>query len=269
MRLFANAKYDFIGQRRPGPTSHRDLHAAGADHHLARGLNYSVEFTGGTLIQVHSQTVVDVGAVRDGLSARGINGAEIQTFGSDQEIVIRARVTVAGTDADNTQIPAPPWRKPGPGARRRQLRRRPHRGGRPQGGRGTPDPGVLAILLSFVAVLAYLAYRFEWRFGVAAVVATAHDVIATSPSSDPPTRGQPVRGGRPPDDARVFPQRHDRDLRPDSREPPPEKREDFESILNRSINETLPRTIFTARHRARHPVGPAVLAATWSVRSRW
>jgi hypothetical protein len=64
---------------------------------LFRGLNYSVEFTGGTLMQVESAKPVDVGAIRNALAARGIEGAEIQTFGSNRELVIRARVAKEGT----------------------------------------------------------------------------------------------------------------------------------------------------------------------------
>ena len=106
---------------------------------------------------------------------------------------------------------------------------------------------ILAILLSFVAVLVYLAYRFEWRFGVAAVIATAHDILATlafigltrlEVSLFVVAALLTIVG--------LLAQRHDRDLRPGPGESaPPQARRRSSEILNRSINETLPRTFFT------------------------
>src|SRR5687767_12498179 len=102
MRLFANANYDFLGQRRIAFLVSAAFVVPGLLLLLIRGVNYSVEFTGGTLMQIETRAPVDVGAVREALNARGVTGAEIQTFGSDRELVIRAR-TVAGTDANDTQ----------------------------------------------------------------------------------------------------------------------------------------------------------------------
>ena len=90
MRLFANANYDFLGQRKWAYGISIAFSLLGLAVLLITGVNYSVEFTGGTLIQVETQKPADVGALRDALQARGIEGAEIQTFGSDREIVVRA-----------------------------------------------------------------------------------------------------------------------------------------------------------------------------------
>jgi preprotein translocase subunit SecF len=103
MRLFAHANYDFLRKRHIAYLLTLALTVPGLIVVLFRGLNYSVEFTGGTLMQVESQRPVDVGAVRNALAQRGIEGAEIQTFGSERELVIRARVAKEGTDADDTQ----------------------------------------------------------------------------------------------------------------------------------------------------------------------
>src|SRR3990170_2949897 len=103
MRLFANANYDFLRRRHIAYLLTLLLTIPGLLYVLIRGVNYSVEFTGGTLVQVQAQKPVDVGAVRNALAARGIEGAEIQAFGSDRELVIRARVAKQGTDADDTQ----------------------------------------------------------------------------------------------------------------------------------------------------------------------
>src|ERR687895_63356 len=104
----------------------------------------------------------------------------------------------------------------------------------------------MAILLSFVAVLAYLAYRFEWRFGVAAVIATAHDIIASLAFigiarlevSLFVVAGLLTILGYSLNDTIVIFDRIRENLHR-------RKRESFENILNRSINETLPRTFFT------------------------
>ena len=93
MRLFANANYDFIGRRKFGYLVSAALIVPGLLMLLVRGINYSIEFTGGTLLQVETQAPVDVGRVRSALGEGGVRGAELQTFGSDRELVIRAGPT--------------------------------------------------------------------------------------------------------------------------------------------------------------------------------
>src|SRR4029453_9603812 len=101
---------------------------------------------------------------------------------------------------------------------------------------------LLAILYSFVAVLAYLAYRFEWRFGLAAVIATAHDIVATITFigvmrlevSLGVGGGGLSMVGYPLNDTIIIFDRVRENLRK-------HKKESFAETLNRSINETLPR----------------------------
>jgi preprotein translocase subunit SecF len=247
MRLFANANYDFIGRRRVGYLISAALLVPGLLLLLARGVNYSVEFTGGTLIQIQSPAPIDVGAVRGALGARGIEGAEIQTFGSDREIAIRARTAVAGADANDTEATSSLVRQALDGvlgAGKYTVLRTEAVG--PKVGGELRHKALMAILLSFVAVLAYLAYRFEWRFGVAAVIATAHDVVA-SVAFIGITRlevslfvvaGLLTIVGYSLNDTIVIFDRIRENLHR-------RKREHFSDILNRSINETLPRTFFT------------------------
>src|SRR6476620_3978678 len=173
LRLFAHANYDFIRVR-------RYAYAVTGLFLLLRGLNYSIEFTGGTLIQVESKTPVNVAAIRSGLDREGIHGAEIQNFGAPNEFVVRARVAKPGTDANDTQATANAVREALTnvlGAGNFTVTRTEAVG--PKVGGELRTKAFLAIFLSFFAVLAYLAYRFEWRFGLAAVIATAHDILAT------------------------------------------------------------------------------------------
>jgi preprotein translocase subunit SecF len=246
MRLFANANYDFLGHRRIAFLISAAFIVPGLLLLLIRGVNYSVEFTGGTLIQVESTAPVNVGAVRDALAARGLTGAEIQTFGSERELVIRAR-TAEGTDPNDTQAGSALVRQALDGvlgAGGYTVLRTEAVG--PKVGGELRHKALMAILLSFVAVLCYLAFRFEWRFGVAAVIATIHDIVA-SLAFIGITRlevslfvvaGLLTIVGYSLNDTIVIFDRIRENLHR-------RKREHFGEVLNRSINETLPRTFFT------------------------
>jgi preprotein translocase subunit SecF len=247
MRLFAHANYDFLGRRNIAYLLTLAIMLPGLVVILFRGVNYSVEFTGGTLMQIETTQPVDVGAVRSALTERGVPGAEIQTFGSDRELVIRARIAKEGTDENDTQATASALQQAmdavlGPG--NYTVLRTEAVG--PKVGGELRHKALMAILLSFVAVLAYLAYRFEWRFGVAAVIATAHDIIASiafigiarlEVSLFVVAGLMTIIGYSLNDTIVIFDRiRENLHLR---------KREQFTDILNRSINETLPRTVFT------------------------
>ena len=105
-RFFANANYDFISVRKYAYALTAAVILPGLLFLLVAGLNYSIEFTGGTLLQISAKQTVDVGAVRTALDRQGVHGAEIQQFGSANEYVIRARVAKAGSDANDTQATA-------------------------------------------------------------------------------------------------------------------------------------------------------------------
>ncbi|MGH7517228.1 MAG: protein translocase subunit SecF [Gemmatimonadales bacterium] len=247
MRLFANANYDFIGRRRIGYLISLAIIVPGFLMLLIRGVNYSVEFTGGTLLQVESEMPVDVGRVRSALAAVGIQGAELQTFGSDRELVIRARVARQGTDANDTQATSGAVRTALDqtiGAGQYTVVRTEAVG--PKVGSELRQKAVIAILLSFAVVLMYLAIRFEWRFGVAAVIATAHDVVAALAFigltrlevSLFVVAGLLTIVGYSLNDTIVIFDRIRENLHRS-------KRDQFIAVLNRSMNETLPRTVFT------------------------
>jgi preprotein translocase subunit SecF len=246
-RLFANANYDFIGVRRYAYAVTAAILLPGLIFLLIAGLNYSIEFTGGTLLQIRSQKTVDVGQLRSGLDRQGIHGAEIQNFGAPNEYVIRARVAKPGTDANDTQATAAAVSHAldavlGPGSY--TVLRTEAVG--PKVGGELRQKAFLAVFLSFFAVLAYLAYRFEWRFGLAAVVATAHDILATiafigvmrlEVSLTIVAAVLSMVGYSLNDTIIIF----DR-VREDLKK---YKKDRFETVLNRAINETLPRSVLT------------------------
>jgi preprotein translocase subunit SecF len=247
LRLFSNAKYDFIGVRAYAYGVTAVVLIPGLMFLLLKGLNYSIEFTGGTLLQVQSTKPVDVADLRSGLDRQGIHGAEIQNFGAENEYVIRARVAKPGSDANDTQATAQAVSQ----ALDNVLGRGSYVVVRteavgPKVGGELRQKAFLAIFLSFFAVLAYLAYRFEWRFGLAAVAATAHDILATiafvgvmqlEVSLTVVAAVLSMVGYSLNDTIIIF----DR-VRENLHK---HKHESFEEILNRSVNETLPRSILT------------------------
>ena len=247
MRLFANANYDFISRRRIAYGITAAFVAAGLVALLIRGFQYSVEFTGGTLARIQTQEVLDVGELRNGLEAHGITGAEIQSFGSDREYVIRARAAAEGADPNDTQATTEALTRAfddviGNGAYT-VLKTDAMS---PRVGSELRSRATLAVLLSFLVVLAYLAMRFEWRFGLAAIVATAHDIVGALAfiallrleiSLFVVAALLSIVGYSLNDTIVIF----DR-----VRENLPKSRnESFAAVLNRSVNETLPRTVLT------------------------
>src|SRR3954451_15011217 len=247
LRLFGHANYDFIGVRRYAYIITAAILLPGLLFLLITGLNYSIEFTGGTLLQIQSKKAVDVASLRTGLDREGVPGAEIQNFGSQNEYVIRARVAKPGTDANDTQATANAVRHALDrvlGAGNYTVARTEAVG--PKVGGELRQKAFLAIFLSFFAVLAYLAYRFEWRFGLAAVIATAHDILATiafigvmrlEVSLTIVAAVLSMVGYSLNDTIIIF----DR-VREDLKK---YKKDRFETVLNRAINETLPRSVLT------------------------
>jgi preprotein translocase subunit SecF len=145
------------------------------------GYKYSIEFTGGTLMQVRFAQAPNIADVRSTLDDAGIKGAEITQFGTDLDYLIRAQDPRAvaqqtrGAESIATEIQAALTKRFGPTAF--AVQRTEAVG--PKVGGELRQKAIYAILFSFLVTLAYLAWRFEWRFGVAAVVATAHDILAT------------------------------------------------------------------------------------------
>ena len=140
-----------------------------------RGLNFGLDFTGGTAVEVGFSQPAQIDKVRAALAENGFADASVQLFGSSQEVLVRlaprgAEVSAAmiGNDmmaAIQTQYPDA------------QMRRIEFVG--PSVGEDLKEQGGLAMLTALICILIYVAMRFEWRFAVGAVAALAHDVIIT------------------------------------------------------------------------------------------
>ncbi|OGA08642.1 MAG: protein-export membrane protein SecF [Betaproteobacteria bacterium RIFCSPHIGHO2_12_FULL_69_13] len=136
-----------------------------------RGLNFSIEFTGGTLIEVGYQQAAEVDRIRDSLDKAGYK-SEVQNFGSSREVLIRMHLEKGQSSADLSQKVMALLKA---GDASAELRRVEFVG--PQVGRELAEYGALALLVTAVGIVLYLWMRFEWRFGLSAIVANLHDVI--------------------------------------------------------------------------------------------
>jgi len=247
-RFFAHANYDFIGFRKYAYGLTAAIIIPGLIWILLGGLNYSIEFTGGTLVQIQTVQPTNAGAIRSALDKGGLHNAEIQQFGSAREYVIRARLSateaVSQQEAERTSAAVD-------SALTHQFGPNSFTVGRveavgPKVGGELRQKAFLAILLSFLLTLVYLAFRFEFRFGVAATLATAHDILTTlafirymnlEVSLVVVAAILTVVGYSLNDTIIIF----DR-VRENLHK---YKRDDLAGILNRSINETLPRSVLT------------------------
>jgi preprotein translocase subunit SecF len=212
------------------------------------GFNYSIEFTGGTLMQVAFKQPPDVAQVRTALTQGGVPGVEIARFGTN-ELVIRAQEQSAveqqgagGADSVASQIRTTLDKLYGAGA---YTAVRTEAVG-PRVGDELRRQAAVATLIAFGLTLVYLAWRFEWRFALAAVLATVHDIIATLAfmkymnieiSLFVVGAILTVIGYSMNDKVVVF-DRVRENLRLARKEP-------LYDLLNRSVNETLPRTVMT------------------------
>ncbi|MDI1292062.1 MAG: protein translocase subunit SecF [Methylobacter sp.] len=140
-----------------------------------RGLEMGIDFTGGTLIEVGYQQAADLTELRSTLTAEGFSDATVQNFGTTKDVLIRLKPHEGVSSADlsakvldainkTTKEPAIIHRVEFVG---------------PQVGDDLAEDGFLALLYSTIGILIYVAWRFEWKFSVGAVIATFHDVIIT------------------------------------------------------------------------------------------
>ena len=136
-----------------------------------KGLNFSVEFTGGTLMEVSYRESADVDRIRQAMDKGGFK-AEVQNFGSSRDVLIRMHPEKGQTSADLSQKVMGLLQAEGKPV---ELRRVEYVG--PQVGEELAEYGALALLVTAVGIVLYLWMRFEWRFGLSAIIANLHDVV--------------------------------------------------------------------------------------------
>lgn len=208
-------------------------------------LAQSIEFTGGTLMQLEFKEPPDVGQIRATVDAAGFPGSEIQQFGTDRSFTVRAAGHVEEAGAvENTAKQIQTALEKQFGTDNVKVVRTEIIG--PRVGKELTRNAALAILISLGVTLIYLAFRFEWRFGVAAVIATGHDLLSTlaflaiwriEVSLTVVAALLTVIGYSLNDTIIIF-DRVREDLKKN-------RTDSLYVVLNKAINETLPRSVLT------------------------
>jgi len=139
---------------------------------FSRGLHLSVEFTGGTLLEVTYAQPADVAVVRDTVAKLGFVDVQVQNFGTARDVLIRlpAQKSVSSAQQSNQVMAALKAVDPSASMRRTEFVG-------PQVGDELAADGLKALAFVVVGIMIYLAIRFEWKFAVAAIIANLHDVI--------------------------------------------------------------------------------------------
>lgn len=163
---------NFMGQRRLAAAFSVVLVLAALGSLAVRQLNWGLDFTGGTLVELHYEASADLSAIRTTLDDAGYEGAIVVSFGTDQDVLIR--LPEGYSDAQGAQMLNT---LRGASGVEVELRRIEFVG--PQVGDELREQGGLAMLLALGLVMLYIAFRFQFKFAVGAVVALVHDVLVT------------------------------------------------------------------------------------------
>lgn len=192
--------FDFIGTRYIPITISAILITATIISLFVRGLNFGLDFTGGTVIELSYKDAASVGQIRDDLAKNGFDDTVVQHFGTSRDVLVRVPATTTGKSSEISNRVTRILRKrfqenvvsSQPGKAQQcttvenpktiksctiQVKRVEFVG--PQVGRELAEKGGLALLYTLIAILIYVMVRFEWRFAVGSVIATAHDVLIT------------------------------------------------------------------------------------------
>ena len=137
-----------------------------------RGLHFSIEFTGGTVMEVAYPQAADLPKIRSTVEGMGFADSQVQTFGTSRDVMIRLALRKGETSSRQSEQVIAKLKTDDPGA---ELRRVEFVG--PQVGAELATDGALALLFVVMGIMLYLAIRFEWKFSVAAIVANLHDVV--------------------------------------------------------------------------------------------
>jgi preprotein translocase subunit SecF len=173
LQIFVNAKYDFISKRRWAYLISLVVTLAGLGHIAWQGgLRYGIDFSGGTLAQMRFERPTTVDAVRAALDRVRLGDSIIQQFGDPQEYLIRTPAASGALEETSKKIEQGLREAKLPGF---EVRRLEFVG--PQVGRDLQLQAVYAVLAGMAGILIYTALRFDFRGGVAAIIALIHDVL--------------------------------------------------------------------------------------------
>ena len=139
---------------------------------ITRGLHLSVEFTGGTVMEVSYSQTADLAKVRNTVGSLGFGEAQVQNFGTSRDVLIRLPVQQGKTSAQQSEQVLQALKAASPDV---ELRRTEFVG--PQVGQELAADGLKALAFVVIGIMIYLSMRFEWKYAVAGIIANLHDVI--------------------------------------------------------------------------------------------
>lgn len=139
---------------------------------VTRGLNLSVEFTGGTVMEVAYEQPADLAAVRQVVESLGYAEVPVQNFGSARDVLLRLPVQAGKSSGQQSEAVLAALKAENPAV---ALRRSEFVG--PQVGQELVEDGLKALGMVVVGIMIYLAFRFEWKYAVSAIIANLHDVV--------------------------------------------------------------------------------------------
>lgn len=255
MHFFRKTNIDFIGKRRLWYVVSIVVTIAGLVFAFARGIEYGIDFAGGTEVQLKFEKDVPIEDIRGALDQANFRGAEVKYYGQDESgVLIRvpqgaavggaegSKITQAITDAITRGIPT----------NKAELMQEQHIG--PKIGAELQQKALLAVIFTCIAIMIYLGFRFRFIYGLGAVIAIVHDVLVAfafavifngiAPWLNLEMNSTMLAAfltivGFSVNDTVIILDR----IREDSKK---YKGQDLKTIMNRAINETLPRTIITS-----------------------
>ena len=172
MELFpSNSKFDFMRLRWVSLGLAGLLMVVAIGAMAVKGFNFALDFTGGTETEIQFSKPADVEGLRQKLEAAGYHGAQVRTFGSATDVVVRMQLQKDGARQSGTDILNAVQSADNPGV----LRDSYYVG--PQVGKELAENGFLAVLFVVLGFLAYVWMRFELKFAIAAIIATLHDML--------------------------------------------------------------------------------------------
>ena len=250
IRIFHDTNYDFIKWWKTAAIATVAFILLGIASFAFRGsVNYSIEFTGGTLMQLKFTAPPDVSELRRTIESAGVGTPEIQQYGNNLEYTVRARdkkdveSQASGAEGVSKTIQAALDKQYGAG--KVTVVRTEAVG--PKVGAELRSGAIRAMVIAAIITLIYLAIRFDWRFGLAAVLSTGHDILVTMAFiklthlevSLTVVAAILTLLGYSSNDTIIIFDRVRENLRKQK------KTESFKDVLNRGINETLPRSVLT------------------------
>lgn len=173
MRIFKTyPSINFMGVRRPAGMVSIVLIIASIAIIALRGLNPGIDFSGGVLVELGYEEPVPLEEVRSALAGSGLGSATVQYFGTDTDVLVRMAAEETDDSADISARVLEALRQVGQNPEMRRI----EFVGAAVGDELAID-GALAALFAMIGILVYVAFRFEWKFAVGAIAATAHDAV--------------------------------------------------------------------------------------------